>query len=236
MTQAFNLSQFANKVNTSGQADLATAVTGTLPLANLPTITVPYGGTGVTTLTTAYGVLAAGTTATGAVQNIGTGTTGQILTSNGTSALPTFQAAPVAGGMTFLTTIATTSGNSVTSASVVLTTYKQVMFIFNNISQNGVSGSFQMTDPNATKFTLCNNPANAARGIGGAATIDLSTGVMTSTLSENMETTLPNYNISATTNRLGIGKTTFSTSTTSFTFSITSGTFDAGSITVYGIK
>ena len=41
MTQAFNLSQFANKVNTSGQADLTTAVTGTLPVGN--------GGTGITT-------------------------------------------------------------------------------------------------------------------------------------------------------------------------------------------
>lgn len=43
MTQAFNLSQFANKVNTSGQADLTTAVTGTLPVAN--------GGTNQTTYT-----------------------------------------------------------------------------------------------------------------------------------------------------------------------------------------
>jgi hypothetical protein len=41
MSQAFNLSQFANKVNTSGQADLTTAVTGTLPKGN--------GGTGLTT-------------------------------------------------------------------------------------------------------------------------------------------------------------------------------------------
>lgn len=41
MTQAFNLSQFANKVNTSGQADLTTAVTGLLPVAN--------GGTGTAT-------------------------------------------------------------------------------------------------------------------------------------------------------------------------------------------
>jgi hypothetical protein len=55
MTQAFNLSQFANKVNTSGQADLTTAVTGTLPLAN--------GGTGITSV----------------------GATGNVLTSNGTS-------------------------------------------------------------------------------------------------------------------------------------------------------
>lgn len=39
MTAAFNLSQFANKVNTSGQADLTTAVTGVLPAAN--------GGTGL---------------------------------------------------------------------------------------------------------------------------------------------------------------------------------------------
>jgi hypothetical protein len=55
MTQAFNLSQFANKVNTSGQANLTTAVTGTLPVAN--------GGTGLTA----------------------PGTTGNVLTSNGTA-------------------------------------------------------------------------------------------------------------------------------------------------------
>jgi hypothetical protein len=49
MTQAFNLSQFANKVNTSGQADLTTAVTGTLPKGN--------GGTGLTTPGTSGNVL-----------------------------------------------------------------------------------------------------------------------------------------------------------------------------------
>jgi len=43
MTQAFNLSQFANKVNSSGQADLTTSVTGALPVAN--------GGTNQTTYT-----------------------------------------------------------------------------------------------------------------------------------------------------------------------------------------
>jgi hypothetical protein len=49
MTQAFNLSQFANKVNTSGQASLTTAVTGTLPIAN--------GGTNLTALGTANQIL-----------------------------------------------------------------------------------------------------------------------------------------------------------------------------------
>jgi len=56
---------------------------------------VPEGRLGVTTLTTAYGVILAGTTATGAVQNAGVGTTGQILTSNGAAANPSFQANPL---------------------------------------------------------------------------------------------------------------------------------------------
>jgi hypothetical protein len=61
------------------------------------TLAVSNGGTGVTTLTTAYGVLAAGTTATGALQNIGTGTSSQVLTSNGPGVLPSFQAAAAGG-------------------------------------------------------------------------------------------------------------------------------------------
>jgi hypothetical protein len=76
-----------------GKIGLTTHVSGTLPVTN--------GGTGVATLTTAYGILAAGTTATGAIQNTGAGTAGQVLTSNGASALPTFQT-PSGGGVTSL--------------------------------------------------------------------------------------------------------------------------------------
>lgn len=55
-------------------------------------VTVAQGGTGLTTLT-AYGLLAAGTTSTGNLQQVsGTGTSGQVLTSNGAGALPTWQA------------------------------------------------------------------------------------------------------------------------------------------------
>lgn len=64
-------------------------------------VTVPYGGSGLTS-TTAYAVLCGGTTSTGALQSIaGVGTSGQVLTSNGASALPTFQAA--SGGTTVST-------------------------------------------------------------------------------------------------------------------------------------
>jgi hypothetical protein len=60
--------------------------------------TVAQGGTGVTS-TTAYAVQCGGTTSTGALQSIASvGTSGQVLTSNGAGALPTFQAAP--GGFT----------------------------------------------------------------------------------------------------------------------------------------
>jgi hypothetical protein len=56
-------------------------------------VTVAQGGTGLTSLT-AYGLLAAGTTGTGNLQQVsGTGTSGQVLTSNGASALPTWQTA-----------------------------------------------------------------------------------------------------------------------------------------------
>lgn len=56
-------------------------------------VSVADGGTGLSS-TTAYAVLCGGTTSTGALQSIaGVGTAGQVLTSNGAGALPTFQAA-----------------------------------------------------------------------------------------------------------------------------------------------
>ena len=58
---------------------------------NADTIGVAYGGTGLST-TTAYSIVFTGTTSTGAFQaSSGPGTAGQILTSNGAGALPTFQ-------------------------------------------------------------------------------------------------------------------------------------------------
>ena len=93
---------------------LTTGVTGTLPVAN--------GGTGNATAT-AYAVQCGGTTSTGAHQSIASvGTTGQVLTSNGAGALPTFQAA--AGGfasgtrMSFQQTSAPTGWTKDTTAAI----------------------------------------------------------------------------------------------------------------------
>lgn len=66
---------------------------------------VAKGGTGNTTFT-AYSIIAAGTTATGTFQNVvGVGTSGQVLTSNGASQLPSWQGAP--GGWTRTTATTT---------------------------------------------------------------------------------------------------------------------------------
>lgn len=55
MTQAFNLSQLANKVNTSGQLDASTGLYNQTPVAN--------GGTGLSSVTSGAVLLGAGTSA-----------------------------------------------------------------------------------------------------------------------------------------------------------------------------
>jgi hypothetical protein len=68
-------------------------------LSSSGTLAVDQGGTGATSQT-AYAVIAGGTTSTGAYQSVASvGSSGQVLTSNGAGALPTFQT-PAPGGTT----------------------------------------------------------------------------------------------------------------------------------------
>jgi hypothetical protein len=77
-----------------GTTGLTTSASGsTMDLTG--TLNVAHGGTGDTSFT-AYSVLCGGTTSTGALQNVsGLGSSGNVLTSNGAGALPTWQASPV---------------------------------------------------------------------------------------------------------------------------------------------
>jgi len=89
MTVAFNLSQLANYVDTSGKLDASTGLVNATPVAN--------GGSGRSTQT-AYALIAGGTTSTAPQQSLASvGTTGQLLVSNGASALPSFQTVTLSG-------------------------------------------------------------------------------------------------------------------------------------------
>jgi Pectate lyase superfamily protein len=85
-----NSKKFTGLANGSASGD--SAAYGQTP-AGGNTATVGQGGTGATSLT-AYAPLAGGTTGSGAVQSASTGmsTSGYVLTSNGSSSLPSFQA------------------------------------------------------------------------------------------------------------------------------------------------
>jgi len=79
-------------------------------------VEVAKGGTGIAT-TTAYSVICAGTTATGSMQSLASvGTSGQVLTSNGAAALPTWQASGGGSGGILLQQLYT-STNTVISTS-----------------------------------------------------------------------------------------------------------------------
>lgn len=87
MTQAFNLSQLANNVNTSGQLNAAVGLYNQTPVAN--------GGTGVASVTSGTLLLGAGTSA---MTELTGGTVGYIVTWNGSawvSSANTGAAAPV---------------------------------------------------------------------------------------------------------------------------------------------
>lgn len=86
-------------------------------------VTVPFGGTGDTSFT-AYSVICGGTTSTGVLQNVsGVGTSGQVLTSNGAAALPTWQTTSGTGTVTSVAltvpTGFTISGSPITTSGTL---------------------------------------------------------------------------------------------------------------------
>lgn len=107
---------------------------GTSALPSFTGLTVAGGGTGVTTLTTAYGVLCAGTTATGAVQTLSSlGTSGQVLTSNGAGALPSFQAASGSSGSYVFISSATASSSATIDFTGLSSTYSEYVIEMENV-------------------------------------------------------------------------------------------------------
>ncbi len=117
-----------------GGAGSTETLSGTLDVAN--------GGTGDTSFT-AYSVLCGGTTSTGVLQNVsGVGTSGQVLTSNGAAALPTWQAAGGGG----ITTIDGDTGSA--TGSTVTFTANPSAGASVNFSATGSTATLNVTDSN----------------------------------------------------------------------------------------
>jgi hypothetical protein len=90
-------------------------------LTSSAAVTVAQGGTGRATGTTAYGLIAAGTTATGAQQTLAAGATTEILVGGGASALPVWTTATGSGAPVRATSPALTTPNLGTPSAATLT-------------------------------------------------------------------------------------------------------------------
>jgi hypothetical protein len=146
----------------NGTIALASGVSGVLPVAN--------GGTGASSQT-AYAVLAGGTTSTGAYQSVASvGTSGQVLTSNGAGALPTFQtistkAFPTGTRMSFQQTAAPTGWTKDTTAGLD----NSAMRIVTGSVVNG--GSVNFTTAFASQTPTGSVSITTVSGSAGATTL-----------------------------------------------------------------
>jgi hypothetical protein len=156
MTTAFNLSQIANYLNTSGQLNLATGVTGTLPQAN--------GGTGATSL------------ASVAVTSL---TAGPGISLNASVGAVTITNTGGAGGAT-----ATSSATDVTLTNasnrvqaISMTTFGKRVILPDATTITTLGGPlFIITNTGLYPFTLCTTDgfSLASLGAGSGVTVSLS--------------------------------------------------------------
>jgi hypothetical protein len=193
--------------DTSGTVTIAApAVAGT------PTLTLPT--TSGTILTTTGGVTP--------------GTSGNILTSNGTTWT---SAAPAASGsLTLLGTVTTTSGNSVSLGSLVLTSYTGLQVVFQSINNNAPAGVnyYFSSDNNQTSTQYLTYNYSAPTSASGIYNVNLVNGTWTCLFARNSDSggMIPTA-----------GTSTITTATTTVYLRLSSTyTFTAGSFLVYGVK
>jgi len=177
-------------------------------------LSVSNGGTGASSFTANNVLLGNGTSS---FQVVAPGTSGNLLTSNGstwTSAAP-----PATNSYTLLGTITTTSGTTQTLSGLTLTNYRLLYIEVRAVS--GTSGASTLTlEGNAIGSAL----SSAGNSWYGMINIDLGVGTYASNItSGGGNTTLS-------------GDLTITNASTSISFVLVTGNFDAGSILVYGVK
>lgn len=133
------------------------------------TAVVAGGGTGVTS-NTAYAVLCGGTTSTNPIQSIASvGTTGQILTSNGAGALPTFQSV---GSLVLLASHTASNSASLTFTSLITATYSTYFLTFSKVVPIADSVlELQISTNNGSSYSATGYQAGCNSNVYTSATI-----------------------------------------------------------------
>lgn len=205
----------------SGTLAVGTYISGTsvTPGTYITALGTGTGGTGTYTVSSSQTVASTTITLQPSVGTVFTATgagtgTGVATTNIWASAAPT----PSTGGMTLLGTITTTSGTSQSLTGLTLTGYKQIQCQLNGASISS-SGSIQI---NAKAITT-----NSISNIYGMVLIDLTTGYFSANTGD-----LGGTGTSST----FVNSSGLTTASTSITFTASAGTFDNGSILVYGVK
>jgi hypothetical protein len=207
----------------TGTLTIAAPNTSTDYTLTLPTATTTLVGTDATQTLTNKTI--GGSQLTGTVA--GSLLTGTVASSLLSGALPAIDGSALIGvsSMTLLGTLATTSGSSQTLSSLDLTTYKLVFFSWNNVSLTA-NASIALGGQTATD----NLGATLTNVIVGWGTLVLNTGVFLSAGRAS------SAGVGSAVAAWWNGTTTITNASTSITIAASSGAFDAGSVTFYGVK
>ncbi len=197
-----------------GQA-LISGATGVSP--SFGTLSVPSGGTGLSSLTT-YAVLAGGTTTTDAMQQVsGVGTTGQVLLSNGASALPTWQNTNLTGA---IQTITGDTGGALSGSNITFTGGSTGLSFGGSGTTETLS--FAGITANGGDVNLATDATTSTLNIGtGAGAKTTTLGSTNSTSATTIQSGSAALNLTSATGNIGI-------STTNGTITANSGTGTVG--------
>jgi hypothetical protein len=151
------------------------------------------------------------------------GTSGQVLTSGGSGATPSW----LPKGMTLITTLATTSGTNPVASGLTLTPYRQLILVFEGVGQDSGSNRSLLIGTSTADDIVIMDSASGT-GYRGFLFIDLVSGVSQA----NVLTSTTNAIASV--NTMG-GDLPITTASTSISVALSNtGNFNAGSITIYG--
>jgi len=146
--------------------------------------------------------------------------------------------APAGGGMTLLTTVATTSGTTVVVSGLDLSSYLALKLYFYSIgTSSGTAGHLRWAETSGTTVEFSYQTITTTKPYYGTINHSLINGVFGATASQSASTnSMSYYNAIAGTGATGVN-TAIDTATTSITFDMAGGeTFNLGSISIYGLK